>query len=88
MCHTAPVLTRGSGPGGGALQPGGGGCCSDMASPWVLTRWQSCQVAPGALMAPAKTPTPIVQKIARDIARVAEMPDLQAIEAAVRNLRD
>ncbi len=30
-----------------------------------------------ALMAPAKTPTPIVQKIARDIARVAEMPDVK-----------
>ena len=30
-----------------------------------------------ALMAPVKTPTPIVQKIARDIARVAEMPDVK-----------
>jgi tripartite-type tricarboxylate transporter receptor subunit TctC len=30
-----------------------------------------------ALMAPAKTPTAIVQKISRDIARVAEMPDLK-----------
>src|SRR5213075_2320817 len=30
-----------------------------------------------ALLAPAKTPTPIVQKIARDIARVAEMPDVK-----------
>jgi tripartite-type tricarboxylate transporter receptor subunit TctC len=30
-----------------------------------------------ALMAPAKTPTPIVQKISKDIARVAEMPDVK-----------
>jgi tripartite-type tricarboxylate transporter receptor subunit TctC len=30
-----------------------------------------------ALMAPAKTPTPIVRKISRDIARVAEMPDVK-----------
>jgi len=30
-----------------------------------------------ALMAPAKTPTAIVQKIAKDIARVAEMPDVK-----------
>lgn len=31
-----------------------------------------------ALMAPAKTPTAIVQKISKDIARVAEMPDVKA----------
>ena len=31
-----------------------------------------------ALLAPAKTPTPIVQKISRDIAKVAEMPDVKA----------
>jgi tripartite-type tricarboxylate transporter receptor subunit TctC len=30
-----------------------------------------------ALMAPAKTPTPIVQKIGRDVARVLEMPDVK-----------
>jgi len=30
-----------------------------------------------ALMAPAKTPTSIVQKISRDIAKVAEMPDVK-----------
>src|SRR5687768_13350792 len=30
-----------------------------------------------ALMAPAKTPTPIVQKISKDIARVAQMPDVK-----------
>ena len=30
-----------------------------------------------ALMAPAKTPTAIVRKISRDIARVAEMPDVK-----------
>ena len=30
-----------------------------------------------ALMAPAKTPTAIVQKISQDVARVAEMPDVK-----------
>ena len=30
-----------------------------------------------ALMAPARTPTPIVRQISRDIARVAEMPDVK-----------
>ena len=30
-----------------------------------------------ALMAPAKTPTPIVQKISKDVARVAQMPDVK-----------
>ena len=30
-----------------------------------------------ALMAPARTPTPIVRQIGRDIARVAEMPDVK-----------
>ena len=30
-----------------------------------------------ALMAPAQTPTPVVQKIARDVARVLEMPDVK-----------
>jgi tripartite-type tricarboxylate transporter receptor subunit TctC len=30
-----------------------------------------------ALLAPAKTPTPIVQKINRDVARVAQMPDVK-----------
>ena len=30
-----------------------------------------------ALMAPAQTPTPVVQKIARDVARVLEMPDVR-----------
>ena len=30
-----------------------------------------------ALMAPARTPTPVVRQISRDIARVAEMPDVK-----------
>jgi tripartite-type tricarboxylate transporter receptor subunit TctC len=30
-----------------------------------------------ALMAPAQTPTPVVQKIARDVARVLEMPEVK-----------
>jgi tripartite-type tricarboxylate transporter receptor subunit TctC len=36
-----------------------------------------------ALMAPAKTPTAIVQKVSRDIARVAEMPDVKERMAAI-----
>ena len=36
-----------------------------------------------ALMAPAKTPTAIVQKISKDVARVAEMPDVKERMAAI-----
>ena len=36
-----------------------------------------------ALMAPAKTPTAIVRQISKDVARVAEMPDVRARMAAI-----
>jgi tripartite-type tricarboxylate transporter receptor subunit TctC len=36
-----------------------------------------------ALLAPAKTPTAIVQKVSKDIARVAEMPDIKERMAAI-----
>ena len=36
-----------------------------------------------ALMAPAQTPTPVVHKIAKDVARVLEMPDVKERLAAI-----
>ena len=40
-----------------------------------------------ALMAPAKTPTWIVQKIAQDVARVLDMPDVKERMYAIRSIR-